>query len=369
MLRQEKSSPLINNERNNISLLIDEKRKPGIDNRVIDDGFSCTFIMKDPVFSVITPTYKRPTQLRRAIKSVLGQSFSNFELIIVDDANEPVTCNIVRQFNDLRIRLIQHDKNLGTYAACNTGLRASKGALISFLDDDDEYYPLFLEKTYRFFESASPDIEFIWTGVRILTETGEGEMSSYDRVWPSFILSQEDAYIEATTIGKGFGFTLRRECVSVTGLYNEAYRVCGDTDLLFKLVQKFGFATIPEVLVKIYHHQSLRLTGKSNDGIRLEIHERILNDNIDFVEKYPRLFRMHFERLVELSYGLKRNGKGRQIIMKLIKREPYRLLLLLSDLICYELANVNSKTFRERMLRFIKGALKRILNLRSILIL
>lgn len=184
-------------------------------------------------------------------------------------------------------------------------------------------------------------------------------MSSYDRLWPSFIESKEDGYIEATTIGNGFGFTMRRECLSVTGLYNEAIRVCVDTDYLFKLAQKFGFATIPEVLVKIYQHQNPQLTAKNNDGIRLETHERILNENIYFVEKYPRLFRMHFERLVELSYGLKRNNKGRQIIMRLIKREPCRVLLLLSSLIRYELADINSKTICGRVLRLINRALKR----------
>ncbi|MGV8121883.1 MAG: glycosyltransferase family 2 protein [Candidatus Xenobiia bacterium LiM19] len=315
--------------------------------------------MNDPVFSIITPTYKRPILLRRAIKSVLGQSFGSFELIIVDDANEPATCQIVQQFNDSRIRVIQHASNMGAAAAFNTGIRASTGAFISFLGDDDEYYPLFLERTYHFFESASPDIGFIWTGVRIYTETGEGEMSSYDRVWPSFIESKEDSYIEATTIGNGFGMTLRRECLSVTGLYNEAFRVCVDTELLFKLVQNFGFATIPEVLVKIYQHQNHQLTGMKNDGIRLETHERILNDNIDFVVKYPRLFRMHFERLVELSYSVNRNQKGRQIIMKLIKREPRRAFRLLADLICYEFAHVNSKTICERMLRLINRAFKK----------
>lgn len=315
--------------------------------------------MNDPIFSIITPTYKRPILLRRAIKSVLGQSFGNFELIIVDDANEPAVFQIVQQFNDSRVRLIQHTRNMGAAASYNTGMRAAKGSLISFLDDDDEYYPLFLEKTYHFFESASSDIGFIWTGVRMLTETGEGEMSSYDRLWPSFIESEEDGYIEATTIGNGFGFTMRRECLSVTGLYNEAFRVCEDTDFLFKLARKFDFATIPEVLVKIYQHQNPQLTAKNNDGIRLEIHESILNENIDFVEKYPRLFRMHFERLVELSYGLKMNGKGRQIIMRLIKREPRRVLLLLADLICYELADVNSKNIRERMLRLKNKMLKK----------
>lgn len=297
--------------------------------------------------------------MRRAINSVLGQSFGDFELIIVDDANDHATLQIVQQFNDSRIRLIQHASNMGAAASYNTGMRAAKGALISFLGDDDEYYPLFLEKTYHFFKSASPDIGFIWTGVRILTETGEGEMSSYDRLWPSFIESKEDGYIEATTIGNGFGFTMRRECVSVTGLYNEAFRVCVDTDFLFKLAQKFSFATIPEVLVKIYQHQNSQLTAKNNDGIRLENHERILNENIDFVEKYPRLFRMHFERLVELSYGLKKNGKGRQIIMRLIKREPRRVLLLLSDLISYELANVNSKIICGRIQRLINRTFKK----------
>jgi glycosyltransferase involved in cell wall biosynthesis len=315
--------------------------------------------MNNPVFSIITPTNKRPELLKRAVRSVLEQSFESFELIIVDDANDPDVSLVVQQSGDSRVRLISHARNMGAAAAYNTGIRASTGPFISFLGDDDEYYPLFLEKTNDFFETAYPDIGFIWTGVKIITDAGEGEVSSYDRLWPSVIAPQEDAYIEATTIGNGFGMTMRRECLSITGLYNESFRVCVDTDLLFKLAQRFSFATIPEVLVKIYQHRAPQLTGMSNSGLRLETHEKILNENIDFVCRYPRLFRMHFEHLVRLSYSLKRKQKGRQLTMKLIKREPCRALQLMADLVCYEMANENSKTIQERLLRFVKKTIRR----------
>jgi glycosyltransferase involved in cell wall biosynthesis len=298
-------------------------------------------MMKDPEFSIIITTYKRPHLLPRAIKSVLGQTYKDFECIVVDDACDDSTAQIVREFNDTRIELIQHAYNKGAAASYNTGIRAAQGSLISILDDDDEYYSTFLEKMHLLFQSAPSHIGFAWAGIRRVMDSSEGEALLYEKVWPAIIQPREAAYIAATTIGNGFGLTMKKECLLTVGLYNEAFSVCEDTEHLFRLTRSFEFATIPEILVKIHHHKDGQLTCQDKDGIRLTLHEKILDENADFIEPYPELFHVHFRRLAEICYALKMNKKGRKIIFKLWKPMPWRFFLLL-DFFCYEWAGVDA---------------------------
>jgi glycosyltransferase involved in cell wall biosynthesis len=299
--------------------------------------------MTNPVFSIIIPTYKRPLLLARAVRSVINQTFRDFECIVVDDAGDTGVAQIVRQFDDRRIVLIQHTSNKGTSAAYNTGIKASRGSLISILDDDDEYFPTLLEKTHLFFQNAPSRIGFVWTGVLGVEDAPDGETLRYERVWPADIQPKDAAYVAATTIGNGFGLTMRRGCVDAVGLYNESFRVCDDTEYLFRLAKRFDFATIPEILVKIHHHENGQLTHRDNDELRLELHERILTENADFVAPYPGLYDVHYRRVAEMSYSLNMRKKGRQILLKLAKNRPMRPSLLI-DFVCYECSGVDAAT-------------------------
>jgi glycosyltransferase involved in cell wall biosynthesis len=303
--------------------------------------------MNGPLFSIITPTCKRPVLLQRAIESVLAQTFRDFELIVVDDGGDARTADAVRQYNDSRIVFVQHPHSTGAAASYNTGINLSRGALISILDDDDEYYPTFLEKTHLFFQSAPSHIGFVWTGIRRVIDAREGELLWYERKWPANIEPTEAGYIAATTIGNGFGLTMRSECIDTVGLYNETFVVCEDTEHLFRLARHFAFATIPEILVKLHRHHDGQLTDHSKNGLRLTLHERILAENASFIEPYPELTYVHLRRLAELSYSLRLKHKGRQILLRTLKLFPLRASIAV-DFIFYECFGVNSETFWNR---------------------
>src|SRR5690606_23125546 len=97
-------------------------------------------------FSVIMPVYNKAPHLRRSIKSVLAQSYTGFELIIINDASTDSSYDVLTSFNDPRIRLFNRDRpGPGGYAARNLGIEASSFEWISFLDADDEWEPDYLE--------------------------------------------------------------------------------------------------------------------------------------------------------------------------------------------------------------------------------
>ena len=91
-----------------------------------------------PKVSVIIPTYNRERFLPSAIKSVLKQTFTDFEVIVSDDKSTDHTKQIVRSFRDERVKYILNEGNKGVSAARNSAILASKGDYIAFLDDDDQ---------------------------------------------------------------------------------------------------------------------------------------------------------------------------------------------------------------------------------------
>jgi glycosyltransferase involved in cell wall biosynthesis len=91
-------------------------------------------------FSVVLPTYNRAHHLPQAIESVLGQTYADWELLVVDDGSTDDTETVVRGYQDARIRYLSRE-NGGPGAARNTGLEAATGDYIAFLDSDDAYLP------------------------------------------------------------------------------------------------------------------------------------------------------------------------------------------------------------------------------------
>ncbi|OQX54719.1 MAG: hypothetical protein B5M53_05570 [Candidatus Cloacimonas sp. 4484_209] len=118
---------------------------------------------KSPTVSVIIPTYNRAHLIRRAIQSVLNQTYQDFEIIIVDDGSTDDTEEVVKSFKNERIRYIRQEKNEGAAAARNTGIKMAKGEYIAFQDSDDEWLPEKLEKQMKILENASPDLGVVYT--------------------------------------------------------------------------------------------------------------------------------------------------------------------------------------------------------------
>lgn len=122
-----------------------------------------------PTVSVIIPTYGIPLFLDKAISSVLTQTYSNIELIVVDDNNPNTkariqTQNIISNYKDPRLKYIQHPINKNGAAARNTGIKHSKGKFISFLDSDDEFFPTRIEKCLESLKNEDEVIAGVYSG-------------------------------------------------------------------------------------------------------------------------------------------------------------------------------------------------------------
>ena len=116
-----------------------------------------------PFFSVVIPLYNKAPYIGRSLESVLGQSFNDFELIVIDDGSTDEGATIVALYRDPRIRLI-YQENSGECAARNRGIMEAKAEWLAFLDADDEYLPNFLEKMHDAI-TKHPDIGFAFSNI------------------------------------------------------------------------------------------------------------------------------------------------------------------------------------------------------------
>ncbi len=123
-----------------------------------------------PLISVVIPLYNGVAYVRRSIPSVLGQTYSDFELIVVDDGSTDDGPEVVRTFTDARVRLIRQE-NAGVSAARNRGVAEAQGTYVAFLDADDEWEPQFLDAIAHL--SVAYPTAGIWaTGYRRIFPTG-----------------------------------------------------------------------------------------------------------------------------------------------------------------------------------------------------
>ncbi|HHP1053180.1 glycosyltransferase family A protein [Bacillus cereus group sp. BfR-BA-01354] len=134
-----------------------------------------TFI--DGLVSVIMPCYNATVNLEEAIESVLAQSYTNLELLIVDDAStEPIENIILKYRKDDRIRYLKHSMNQGVAVARNTGLLQSKGRYVAFLDSDDLWYSDKLEQQL-FFMNAN-QVAFMYSAYEVVRDTSDNRINT-----------------------------------------------------------------------------------------------------------------------------------------------------------------------------------------------
>jgi len=280
-----------------------------------------------PAFSVVVPTYRRENLLWRAIESVLRQTWKDFELIVVDDASPDHGAErAVTRFADPRLRMVRREVNGGAAATRNTGIREARGALVALLDDDDEYLPRFLERTYETLAHAPQEVGFTWCGVRWVEPRAGGTESTRDEVWTPTYPSREEAYLgflRSRRIGTNCGLAFRRDALREVGGFDEAFPGgAEDTDLLVRLVRRFDFRVVPETLIRIHLHGGDRLRGVT--VWQAEGYERILAKHRTTLAAHPDVAAELHYKTGWLHYHAGNRRKGRRHLLTSLARRAFR---------------------------------------------
>ncbi len=233
-----------------------------------------------PTVSVVIPTYNRAHKIGRAIKSVLNQTFADFEIIIVDDGSADNTEEVVKGFADERISYIRHKQNSGTCAAPrNTGIGAAQGEYIAFLSDDDEWLPQMLEKQVNKFKSVSADVGVIYCGYAIVNDkTGETLSESIPNEGGDIFESMVKGDIALGDLTP----LVRKECFQKAGTFDTEFFICDLWDLLIRISKYYKFDFVPQVLCKYYIHPEQVSTSLERT---IEGHDRITRKYRNYLSK------------------------------------------------------------------------------------
>ena len=124
------------------------------------------------MISIIVPVYNAGRFIKETIECVLSQSYSDFELLLVDDCSPDDSAEIIKSFTDPRVKYIKQPENMGAYAARNRGLEEAKGRYIAFLDADDIWDKDKLKKELEFMQKENAG--FVFTGYEFADENGVG---------------------------------------------------------------------------------------------------------------------------------------------------------------------------------------------------
>ncbi|MBD2771540.1 glycosyltransferase family 2 protein [Iningainema tapete] len=227
-----------------------------------------------PSVSVIIPTYQRANLVSQAIESVLAQTYTDYEIIVVNDGSQDNTKEVLAGFGD-KISVINQD-NLGVAAARNVGIMAAQGRYIALLDHDDIWLPTKLEKQIACLE-ANHKIGVVYSDIFYFNDKGiypytyaqKNKILPFEQLWSIFVRGP----IPTCSV-----VVIRRECLDEVGLLDETLVPVDDYDLWFRIVEKWliYFLNEPLVYYRRYEGQQSNNEEKMLLGL-LRVKEKAFN--------------------------------------------------------------------------------------------
>ena len=218
--------------------------------------------------SVIIPAYNAMTYLPKTVESVLKQTFTDFEVIIVNDGSSDGIEQWVDTITDNRVKLVSQ-KNQGAAAARNTGIADAKGAYIAFIDSDDLWEPTKLKKQVYCLDN-NPDVGLVYAWTSSIDKNGNNRGKIFANNSEGYVWEK---LIEENIVMSGSAAMVRRDCFEKFGVFDDNLRFAEDREMWIRIASNYSFAVIKEVLVYYRHHANNKSRNyiQSIDNFRLII--------------------------------------------------------------------------------------------------
>jgi glycosyltransferase involved in cell wall biosynthesis len=262
----------------------------------------------NPLVSVIVTTYNRKKKLKEALVSILEQTYTNIEILVVDNFSDYDIKGFIQEFNDTRIILIQNANNGNYVINRNLGIKNAHGDYIAFCDDDDYWLPHKLTEQIRFFTMASCDKELglVYSKCFML-----GPRGIY-RVGPRAPLYNGNVFYQMLLIPSVPILTavVKKQVFEKIGLFNEDKAILcqEDNDFWTRLSKYYSVKSISEpTAVYREHDENLSNSNKITLKARLYLHKHMINTNVISRTEWaffvlPGLFIILFLKAVALFF-------------------------------------------------------------------
>ena len=204
-------------------------------------------ILKEKKVSIIVNCYNGEAYLERAIKSILDQTYQNWEVVFWDNKSEDLSSNIIKNFKDDRIHYHMADTHSTLYDSRNKAITRTNGEFITFLDTDDTWEPQKLEKQINLFEKNDPDIIFsnYWV-----------DRNNKKNLFRKEITHKNIRYEVLNNYPIGILTVMLKKNIfnDNVNYFNPKYEIIGDFELFHRLSKKYNFLSIDEPLATYYIH-------------------------------------------------------------------------------------------------------------------
>jgi glycosyltransferase involved in cell wall biosynthesis len=238
-----------------------------------------------PGVSIILPVYNGARYLENALATVTAQTFTNWELIVVDDGSTDATEKILAQAPPEPRRTVIHQKNTGLAGARNRGLAESGADLVAFLDVDDEWHPSYLSQMQAAL-AAAPEAAAAFSGWQYLDEAGQRLPQSV-LLGPEQIkrLDQEMTWRNAILPS---ALIARRQAILQAGGFDEDLKAVEDWDLWLRLKALGPFVGVPKVLMGYRTHSASMTENVANiERERLKVNAKHLGALVGPISSWP----------------------------------------------------------------------------------
>ncbi len=296
-----------------------------------------------PFFSVVIPLYNKQQFIAATLQSVLAQTFTDFEVIVVNDVSTDGSMAVVNTFNDSRLKTVVHAQNRGLSASRNTGVKNAQAPYVAFIDADDAWKPDFLEEIKKLIDAypqaglyASQYLEVYPNGIEIAHTHNVG----YGLV-PNFFEAglRQPLYCQS-------GFCVRKDVFDIAGYYDEGITFSEDIDFNIRANFYFGLAYTNQPLTLYYIHQQGQMTVQGPKGKvipDLDKYEPLAQNRAD-IKQYLDFYRYVYARW----YRIEGNSEGyKKMVARLNPASlNYKQRILLA-----------APVFALRLLRRVKGIL------------
>lgn len=205
-------------------------------------------MVKSPRVSIVIPFYNAGPTISRAVESIVAQTFADWEIILVDDASPVPAIGSFAVPDTAQCQIIRHDINRGGAAARNSGVRASAGEWVAFLDADDRWHPEKLERQIAALEAAGPNAVASVTGFTLFRAD-----SRHAEVFrPGALEPLLDVLAGGCSVSPGSTLMVARRVFDDVGMLDEGLRRLEDWDWLIRFSQHHTLLPISDILADIF---------------------------------------------------------------------------------------------------------------------
>ncbi len=226
-----------------------------------------------PTVSVIIPTYQRAHSVGRSIDSALSQTFSDLEVLVIDDGSTDGTDERVMSIDDPRVRYVRLPQNSGVAAARNRGIRESRGRYVAFLDSDDIWFPDKIARQLERFEQLGEDIGLVYGGVEQHDGHGNTETTR-----PSHRGRLHRELLRRNVIhGGGSNVMIPRHVVARVGFFDESLPAIEDYDYWLRISRGHDIDFVDAVVMRYEDPAGAErksLHQSSNHAARVQFHHK-----------------------------------------------------------------------------------------------